>query len=101
MMQNAMEDVVIVGAGLAGLLLARELQTRGRRPVLLEKSRGPGGRLATKRVEGVVFDQGAQFFTARTPRFAAEIEAWLAQAAAPAHHDVAADRAALLEGRAA
>lgn len=75
-MSSAVEDVVIVGAGLTGLLLARELHKKGRRPVLLEKSRGAGGRMSTKRVEGAVFDQGAQFFTARTPRFAAEIEAW-------------------------
>ncbi len=75
-MNPATEDVVIIGAGLTGLLLARELQKKGRRPLLLEKSRGPGGRMSTKRVEGAVFDQGAQFFTARTPRFAAEIEAW-------------------------
>ncbi|MFM9079809.1 MAG: NAD(P)/FAD-dependent oxidoreductase [Opitutaceae bacterium] len=75
-MNPAPEDVVIAGAGLTGLLLARELRAKGRRPLLLEKSRGPGGRMSTKRVEGAVFDQGAQFFTARTPRFAAEIEAW-------------------------
>lgn len=78
MMETTAEDVVIVGAGLAGLLLARELRAHGRRPVLLEKSRGPGGRLATKRVGAAVFDQGAQFFTARTPRFAAEVESWRA-----------------------
>jgi renalase len=75
-MNPVLEDVVIVGAGLTGLLLARELRAKGRRPVLLEKSRGPGGRMSTKRLEGAVFDQGAQFFTARTPRFAAEIESW-------------------------
>jgi predicted NAD/FAD-dependent oxidoreductase len=75
-MDPATEDVVIIGAGLTGLLLARELQKKGRRTLLLEKSRGPGGRMSTKRVEGAVFDQGAQFFTARTPRFATEIEAW-------------------------
>jgi renalase len=75
-MNPATEDIVIIGAGLTGLLLARELQKNGRRPLLLEKSRGPGGRMSTKRVEGAVFDQGAQFFTARTPRFAAEIESW-------------------------
>ena len=75
-MNPAPEDVVIVGAGLTGLLLARELSAKGRRPLLLEKSRGPGGRMSTKRVDGAVFDQGAQFFTARTPRFATEIEAW-------------------------
>jgi predicted NAD/FAD-dependent oxidoreductase len=67
---------VIVGAGLSGLLLARALQARGERVVVLEKSRGFGGRLATKRVGDVVFDQGAQFFTVREPAFVAEVETW-------------------------
>jgi renalase len=44
----------------------------------LEKSRGFGGRLATKRVGEAVFDQGAQFFTVRDPEFAAQAEAWRA-----------------------
>ena len=67
---------VIIGAGLSGLLLARALQARGDAPVILEKSRGYGGRLATKRVEAAVFDSGAQFFTAREPAFLAHVEAW-------------------------
>ena len=64
-------DVIIVGAGIAGLVAARELQGAGLRTVVLEKSRGFGGRMATRRVGSVVFDHGAQFFTARDPRFAA------------------------------
>lgn len=67
---------VIVGAGISGLLLARALLARGEAVVVLEKSRGYGGRMATKRVGEVVFDQGAQFFTARDPAFVAEVEAW-------------------------
>ncbi|MDQ5980522.1 MAG: renalase, partial [Verrucomicrobiota bacterium] len=67
---------VVIGAGLSGLLLARALQARSTGVVVLEKSRGFGGRLATKRVGEVVFDQGAQFITVRDPVFAAEVEAW-------------------------
>ncbi len=67
---------VIVGAGISGLLLARELQARGEQITVLEKSRGFGGRLATKRVGTAVFDSGAQFMTAREPLFAALIEFW-------------------------
>lgn len=70
------EPFVIVGAGIAGLILARKLRARGREVVLLEKSRGLGGRLATKRVDAAVFDSGAQYFTAQTPRFAALVEEW-------------------------
>ncbi|MEO6874175.1 MAG: NAD(P)-binding protein [Opitutaceae bacterium] len=70
------EKIAIVGAGVAGLLLARELKAAGRDVVVLEKSRGLGGRLATKRVEAAVFDQGAQYFTAQTARFAELVAAW-------------------------
>lgn len=70
------EKIAIVGAGIAGLLLARELKAAGRDVVVLEKSRGLGGRLATKRVEAAVFDQGAQYFTAQTARFAELVAAW-------------------------
>jgi renalase len=68
----------VIGAGISGLLLARRLQAAGASVVVLEKSRGYGGRLATKRVGEAVFDQGAQFFTARDPEFAALAEAWRA-----------------------
>ncbi|WP_306145972.1 NAD(P)/FAD-dependent oxidoreductase [Roseibium sp. MMSF_3412] len=60
----------IIGAGLAGLCCASILQKRGYTPVLLEKGRGVGGRLATRRTDaGFQFDHGAQYITARTPDF--------------------------------
>jgi hypothetical protein len=62
-------DVVIVGAGIAGLSAATELVANGRRVVVLEKSRGVGGRMATRRVGEAVCDHGAQFFTVRGPAF--------------------------------
>lgn len=67
---------VIIGAGISGLLAARALQDSGARVTVLEKSRGFGGRLATKRVGDAVFDQGAQYFTVKDPRFAAWVERW-------------------------
>ena len=45
------EAIAVVGAGIAGRLIAREMMARGEDVVVLEKSRGLGGRLATKRVE--------------------------------------------------
>jgi len=69
-------DTLVVGAGLSGLLIARQLRAAGRTVQVLEKSRGPGGRLATKRVGEAVFDSGAQFLTAKDPRFVALTEAW-------------------------
>lgn len=56
-----MEDVVIIGAGLAGLTCGRYLQEQGRRVVILEKSRGVGGRLATRRLSGTIADHGAKY----------------------------------------
>ncbi len=69
-------DTLIVGAGIAGLLLARRLQTAGQKVQVLEKSRGYGGRLATKRVGEAALDSGAQFITAQDPRFAALTAQW-------------------------
>jgi renalase len=53
---------VIVGAGMCGLVLARELWVCGHDVRVLEKSKGVGGRLATRRTENGKFDHGAQFY---------------------------------------
>jgi predicted NAD/FAD-dependent oxidoreductase len=68
-------DVIVIGAGLAGLVAAGELVAGGFRVLVLEKSRGVGGRMATRRVGEAVCDHGAQFFTVRTDAFAAAVEA--------------------------
>jgi predicted NAD/FAD-dependent oxidoreductase len=62
-------DVVVVGAGIAGLCAAGELTRDGRRVLVIEKSRGIGGRMATRRVGEAVCDHGAQFFTVRGRAF--------------------------------
>jgi len=62
-------DVIVVGAGIAGLTAARELVAAGRRVVILEKSRGVGGRMACRRIGAAVCDHGAQFFTVRGEAF--------------------------------
>ena len=53
-------EVVIVGAGVAGLSCARVLQQHGINFVLLEKTDGPGGRIKTDRVDGYLLDHGFQ-----------------------------------------
>jgi renalase len=70
------KTTVIIGAGLSGMLVARELLARGRKVLVLDKSRGVGGRMATKRIGNAVFDQGAQFFTTRDEQFEAMVTSW-------------------------
>ncbi len=69
-------DVLIVGVGMAGLTAAAELQRAGRSVLVLDKGRGVGGRMASRRIGEATFDHGAQFITARNPRFVAAIEGW-------------------------
>lgn len=64
-------DVAIIGAGIAGLTAAYELTRQGIDCEVFEKSRALGGRMATRRHEDVTFDHGAQYFTVKTPEFAA------------------------------
>lgn len=69
-------DILVVGAGMAGLTAASELRRKGYRVLVVDKGRGLGGRLATRRIGQAVFDHGAQFFTTRDPRFTAAVEEW-------------------------
>ncbi|TQV84296.1 FAD-binding protein [Exilibacterium tricleocarpae] len=68
--------VAIIGAGLAGLVAGAELKKRGAQVVIFEKSRGNGGRLATKRLDWGHLDIGAQYFTARSESFKSEVRRW-------------------------
>jgi len=65
---DAMVRVAVVGAGLSGLVAAQQLREHSAVEVF-EKSRGYGGRLATRYGDEFEFDHGAQFFTARSPEF--------------------------------
>lgn len=76
------ESCVIVGAGISGLLAARELGDAGWRVTVLDKGRGVGGRMATRRFGGAGFDHGAQFFTVRDERFEGLVNGWLQAGAA-------------------
>ncbi len=67
--------VGVIGAGIAGLRAAARLSERAE-VVVFEKSRGFGGRLATRRAGRFAFDHGAQYFRARDPRFIAVVAEW-------------------------
>src|SRR5512139_368795 len=69
-------DCLIVGAGLSGLMAAAVLVGGGATPIMLDKGRSPGGRLATRRLGPGRADHGAQFFTVRSSAFAAWANRW-------------------------
>jgi len=84
--------IAIIGAGMAGLSAARALAEAGHAPVIFDKGRGIGGRLATRRGGDLQFDHGAQYVTARDPGFAALLAA-MQQAGAAAAWDDGSGRA--------
>lgn len=89
-------DILIIGGGMAGLSAATALAAAGQRITVLDKGRGPGGRMAARRAEiageQVGFDHGAQYFTARDPAFRAVVAAW-EQAGVAAHWPAAGEEA--------
>ncbi len=70
--------MIIIGAGLSGLVAANALGDAGISALVLDKGRSPGGRLATRRLgsTGARADHGAQFFTVRSPDFAELVHQW-------------------------
>jgi predicted NAD/FAD-dependent oxidoreductase len=54
---------IIIGAGLTGLLIARDLKEKSKDCLILEKSKGLGGRIATRRIDDVGLDHGAAFLS--------------------------------------
>ncbi|AUD04591.1 NAD(P)/FAD-dependent oxidoreductase [Spirosoma pollinicola] len=73
-----MSSSLIIGAGMAGLTTARELRLQGWDVIVLDKGRGVGGRLATRRIEQARADHGAQYFSATTPAFQEVVQELLA-----------------------
>jgi renalase len=70
-------DVLIVGAGISGLLCATELKRSGLSVQLLDKGRGVGGRMSNRQMVGARLDHGAQFFTVREAGFQSYVDKWL------------------------
>ncbi|MBT4885425.1 MAG: NAD(P)-binding protein [Legionellales bacterium] len=63
-----MLNIAIIGAGLSGLTLAHNLKDHADITVF-EKSRGVGGRIATRYASKYKVDHGAQFFSAKSLKF--------------------------------
>jgi renalase len=69
--------IAVVGAGVAGLAAAARLADLGVSVSVFEKSRGPGGRAATRHDGPHRFDHGMQFFTARSEPFRRQVADWI------------------------
>lgn len=68
--------IAIIGTGIAGLSAAQALHAAGQDIQLFDKSRGSGGRMASKRSDAGTLDLGAQYFTARDRRFVEVVQQW-------------------------
>ena len=77
-------SIAIIGAGLAGLSCAMQLQARGFKVQIFEKSRGPSGRMSTRNTDSWSADHGAQYFTARDVLFIEELNTWIKDGVASA-----------------
>lgn len=67
-------DVVVVGAGLAGLAAARRLQRAGVDVTVLEAGPAVGGRVATDTVDGFLLDRGFQVLNTSYPALTSEAD---------------------------
>lgn len=75
---NKAAKIAIIGAGIAGLSCANTLRRAGFAVTIFDKSRGPAGRMSTRRGDCWQCDHGAQYFTARHADFRAEVARWQA-----------------------
>ena len=78
MKRSNVDPVLIIGAGMAGLTAAQMLKRANCPLLVLDKGRGVGGRMATRRFDDARFDHGAQFFTVRNDRFRQWVAEWQA-----------------------
>ena len=71
-------SIAIIGAGLAGIACAQQLRVAGIPFRILEKSRGVGGRVATRRFGTQAFDYGARQVEVRSAAFQDAVAPWAA-----------------------
>ncbi len=73
---NRRRTVAVVGAGMAGLSCARKMSEAGWAVTVFDKSRGPSGRLSTRRRGSAQWDHGAPAFEAHGEAFRHQCAAW-------------------------
>jgi len=80
-MEDETADVLVLGAGVAGLAAAQELSQVGLRVIVLEARDRVGGRIFTQQVAGypLPIELGAEFIHGRPPEFSAGRAGWPAR----------------------
>jgi protoporphyrinogen oxidase len=61
-------DCIVIGAGLAGITAARDLESAGKNVLLIEASDDVGGRLRSDRLDGFILDRGFQVINPKYPQ---------------------------------
>jgi predicted NAD/FAD-dependent oxidoreductase len=61
---------------MAGLTAARILAETGAHPLVIDKGRAVGGRMASRRIGSARFDHGAQHFSVRSDDFSRAVDDW-------------------------
>jgi renalase len=74
---SKISSCIIVGGGITGLITAIILQRNGIKVTVLDKGKGIGGRLATRKIKEGVFDYGAQYFSVNNLQFQQWVDEWL------------------------
>ena len=85
-------DCIVIGAGISGLFAASRLQEKGLEVLVLDKGRGLGGRMATRRISPGVFDHGAQFFTVKNEIFSSFVNEWIENGIVEPWYDVSSSK---------
>ncbi len=74
-----MKRIAIVGAGMGGLSALNTLAKAGCEVTVFDKSRGSGGRMATKKLNDASWDMGTQFLRSHSDEFRQQLQHWQQQ----------------------
>lgn len=79
---SKISSCLVIGGGISGLIASQVLQHQGINVTVLDKGRGIGGRLATRRIRSPdygqgIFDYGVQHFLVSTPKFKELVDTWI------------------------